>query len=263
MEENHYLEGHESSTRKLPDYWEEWTKEDAEFVNPLPYEVLHEFDILQFGHDKVADACRNWLNKERLVPTYVANLFKVRYDAINQSIIFPLTDREGKVYLLRSRSIREKNIWTVSPKVAGYPNLVFPRLKDTGVWFGLEHVDWSKPVMAIEAEVDVLRLAALGVYNVIASATSSVSKAQMNTLKSARILLLGYDADKAGREAHKRIISNVREKEKIKVYELDWSLALKHPKFRKDKKDLKCKDPGDLSGKSGVSRVMRNIKKRA
>jgi hypothetical protein len=263
-DENHYIEGHENRKKRKPEHWDGWTKEDEEFINPLPYEVLREFDILQFGHDKVADACRKWMRDERLIPTYVANMFKLRYDEINRALIFPLTDVLGGVYLLRSRSIRKKEIWTVSPKVAGYPNLVFPKLRDVGAWFGMEFIDWSKPVLTVEAELDVLRLAALGVYNVIASATSSVSKAQIKALTAAKVLLLGYDADKAGREAHKRIINGVKGRTQgISILELDWSVARKHPKFRKDKKDLKCKDAGDLQGKSGVSRVLRNMIKRA
>jgi 5S rRNA maturation endonuclease (ribonuclease M5) len=264
MDEIHYIEGHENREKKIPDPWEGWTKEDEKYINPLPYEVLREFDILQFGHDKFADACRKWLNNERLIPTYIANMFKLRYDEINRALIFSLTGTSGEVYLLRSRSIREKKIWTVSPKIAGYPNLIFPKLRDVGAWFGMEFIDWSKPVMTVEAELDVMRLAALGVYNVIASATSSVSKAQVEALTGAQVLILGYDADKAGRDAHRRIIKGIKGRTQgISILEIDWSVARKHPKFRKDKKDLKCKDPGDLQGKSGVSKVFRNMTKKA
>jgi hypothetical protein len=263
VEENHYFEGDEHRKPRKPDVWDSWSKEDEDFINPLPHEVLQEYDILQFGHDKEASRCRRWLIEDRLIPEYVANLYKVRYDSLNDALIFPLTDRKGDVFLLRSRSVKQKSIWTISPKLAGYPNLVFPKLRDSGVWFGMWLVDWEKPVMAVEAEVDVLRLAALGKYNVIASATSSVSASQIKTLLMARTVVLGYDADKAGKQAHRRVKDVARSQGGSEILEVDWSVGRKHKQFRKDKSDLKCKDAGDLESKVELYKVLRKALKRS
>jgi DNA primase len=175
-------------------------------------------------------------------------------------MIFPLKDRRGYTYLLRARLWEEKSIWTISPKVARFPNLVFPKLKEIGAWFGMDLVDWSKPVVVVESELDVLRLASLGRMNVLASATSSVSEAQIKTVLMARRLILAYDADRAGSNTHRRIID--RADGKSNIYTADWSNAEKHELFRKGKKDdMRCKDAGDLKNEGELNKVLSNLKR--
>jgi len=260
LTENHYYEDDEHRKPRKPDHFEN-LEIDEEAINPLPYEVLRKYELLQDSKDEVARRCIRWFEFERLIPEHIVNMFKVRYDPESLAVVFPLTDRKRNTFLLRSRAIAKKSIWTISPKVAGYPRLIFPKLRDVGVWFGMWLVDWRKPVIAVEAELDVLRLAALGVYNVIASATSSVSEAQIRTLMLSPNLILGYDSDRAGAHAHRRIKGRVGKDHKVK--EIDWTIGRKHPKFRKDKDDLQCKDAGELESKEELRRVMRNIYKRA
>lgn len=224
-------------------------------IRPLPQKVVKQYKLLQGAKGFEARRCREYLQNERLIPDWIANYYQVRYDDDNRALIFPLTDRRGAIFLLRSRSRREKKIWTINPKKAGYSDLKFPKLKEVGVWFGMGQVDWRESVMAIEAELDVLRLAALGVFNVIASATSSVTDAQIKTLCMAKRIYLGYDADKAGKHAHRRIIEGVGRK--ARIWALDWSKAKRHPKFIKEGRKM-CNDAGELLDRAEYEKVFNS-----
>jgi hypothetical protein len=218
-------------------------------VSPLPWEVINRYPLLQFGEDDVAQECRVYLELERGIDPWTANYFRVRYDPENATLIFPLTDSKGGIFLLRARSIYKKNIWTISPELAGYPNLIFPKLGEVGVWFGLWLVDWTRPVISVEAEMDVMKLASMGVLNSVASATSSVTGAQIDSLSPATRLYLGYDADKAGAHAHGRIYSRLSGGQRMKyIYELDWSVA------------SACNDPGDLESEDDLKKVLDSRK---
>ena len=235
-----------------------WQRPSSPSPNPLPPDVIRQYKLLQGGTGFEPRRIREWLEQDRHIPLWAALSARVRYNPHNRSIIFPLTDRQGHIYLMRERSRIEKNIWTVSPKIAGFPNLVFPRLKHCGVWFNLHAIDWRLPVMAVEAELDVCRLIGLGFPNVIASATSSVTAAQIDMLLTARTLILGYDADRAGRHAHKRI--KERAGKKANILEADWSIAKPHPDLVHEDRASDCKDAGELRDRDELLKVLANLK---
>jgi DNA primase len=120
----------------------------------------------------------------------------------------------------------------------------FARLKDVGVWFGLHLIDWKKPVMLVEGEFDTARIFTLGFRNVVGSATSSVTEAQIDAIQSDTIIL-GYDPDKAGQKAHQRIKDRVGGKAIIRV--ADWGIADRH-------------DGGALRSRDELKKVMENLK---
>lgn len=252
-EENHEPE----ETDEFPTPKEVLWDEPEKVYSPLPYEVINQYPMLQYSKGEAVNACLRYLEEERLIESWTANYFKVRYDPVYRTLIFPLTDMRGRIFLMRARSWSEKRIWTISPKAAGFPLLEFPRLREVGAWFGLWAVDWRKPVIALEAEMDVLRLATLGVFNVVASATSSVTEAQIDNLGAARRLILGYDADKAGEHAEKRFVDRLGGK--TSLYRLDWELAERHPKFVKDDASA-CKDAGDLKDFDELQKVLTSIR---
>ena len=219
-------------------------------INPLPSSVLLLYPLLQEARSPEATHLRHFLKHIRGVDEWWAYRCRVRHDPLSKTLVFPMTDTQGRIYVLRERSRLEKRIWTVSPKLAGMPHLKFPKLKHVGAWFGMEYVDWSKPVILVEGELDALRLMTLGWYNVIASATSSVTDAQIKALV-ADSLLLGYDADKGGRYAHRRILDTLNGASNVHL--LDWSQVNKadgHP----------CKDAGDLVDAESMWTVLRNPK---
>jgi hypothetical protein len=228
--------------KSVPDVWQ--GREPGE-VKPVPPQVLVQYPLLQGATGYEARRCREWLEDERGIPQWVQNMCRLRYEPHNQWVVFPLTDTRGDVYLLRARARKKKWIRTISPDVAGFPDLTFASLKrDIGVWFGMALVDWDRPVWIVEGELDSMRLMALGCLNTIASATSQVTDLQLDALGGMSIVM-GYDDDVAGRHAHSRIVDRLLEKAVVR--EARWS-------------DADCCDAGDLRDKNQLLQVVEKVR---
>jgi len=223
-----------------PDTWE---TEDR-IVQPLAPEILRRFPLLQGAEGFEARRCREYLREERGIPDRVQNLCGVRYYADKQALIFPMTDVLGRTFVLRVRLRKEKRMWTVSTEFdEAFARYTFPTIHETGVWFGMHQINWEEPVLLVEGEIDAMKVMSYGFFNVMASATSSVSEKQLESL-TASILILGYDADEAGRKAHNRI----RRK-------LEGSCSL----FVADWEKVGRKDPGALQSAAEFREVMDNL----
>lgn len=255
--------GEEDGPLPVPDRWLDFKGA----IDPLPMEIISLFPLIQWRKNtSTASACKEYLDG-RGVPEWVQNMYGVRIDLKRSCLVFSLTDPSGRIFMLRERSIKEKKMWTVSPDIAaesmgfkikeyvGFKaeesslsidskNIEFPKLRDVGAWFGMHLINWSKPVMLVEGEIKVMRLAALGFFNAIGSATSSVSEAQIDAVSSP-VTYMGYDADKAGALAHHRITERI--KDRTVLYELDWSLVGR-------------KDPDELKNKGELERVLKNAR---
>lgn len=219
---------------------------------PLPGSVLHKYPLLQISDDGLATEIRTWLQLQRGVPVWIQNYVGLRYWPEQRAVVFPLTNSFGQTYLLRVRRPNTKSIFTVSPALAGFPDLKFPRLKNSGVWFGMGLLDIHsrKPVVLVEAEIDMMRLLSLGLFRVLASTTSSVTNAQLDALSGT--LILGYDADVAGRHAHRRITDYLGGRGDVTLKYANWSLA-------RNKDGGPCKDAGDLPHRAALLRVLENL----
>jgi 5S rRNA maturation endonuclease (ribonuclease M5) len=227
---------------KTPPLWDGSPIEDG-LPDPLPPAVLGKFPILQGDQAPEAVKVRDWIEKIRKIPVWAQNLFRLRYDAQRRSVVFPLTDLDGRIYVLRERRRQTKKIWTVTPKIAGTPGLEFPRLRDTGVWFGMHLANWSDPVMLVEGEFDAMRVASLGFMNVIASATSSVADKQIDALDGDSYIL-GYDADKGGEHAVRRIKDRIGGNTSLRLAR--WEV-------------VGCKDGGDLQYEEQLHEVLNSL----
>ena len=246
LEENFGDVEEEEEEPTVPDVWE---RKAVEQPFPLPNKVLRQYPLLAGATGYEARKCRAFLEQTRHIDEEVWQACGVRYDNHSSALIFPMTDKKGDIYLLRARDRRKKSIWTISPTVAGFPDLEFPRLKYIGAWFGLHLIDWKSTLMAVEGAEDVLRVKTLGFSNVIGSCTSSLSGAQIRALRANR-LILGYDSDAGGKFAHRRI------RERVNcgaLLELDWSIVKKSD-------GEPCKDGGDLINKADLNLVIAEAK---
>jgi 5S rRNA maturation endonuclease (ribonuclease M5) len=239
MEHENHWAGRPST--EVPDAWRNYRERVED--SPLPGWILKKYPVLQHSKGYEARRVKEYLRDERGISEWVMHACRIRHNPHNQSIIFPLTDRDGRTFVLRERRRKAKEMWTVSPRLAGCPEVPFPKLKNCGVWFGMAMADDSRPLMLVEGEIDAMRLKTLGFANVVASATSSVSDAQIDALL-ADTLILGYDADKGGEFAHRRIRDRVRGK--ALLYEADWSV-------------VDANDPGDLKNKEQLVAVLQAI----
>lgn len=215
---------------------------------PIPGKFLREFPLLQNSDSEMAGRCRYFLTQERNLPLWAVYNCGIRIVGNTPVLAFPMTDHDGNIYTIRARRIDSKKIWTLDEEHLGCP---VHTIKETGVWFGLHLMDWDKPVVLVESELDCCALVSFGYFNTVASATSSVAHEQLDNLQGS-VFYLGHDADKAGRRAKDRIIE--RMKGKAQLFELDWSLVNR-------KKDGKpCKDANDLPDKKSARYVFRRAK---
>jgi hypothetical protein len=234
----------------VSDVWESdvpW----KEALEPIPPYVLVNFPLLQNANNKTAKTCMAYFQFGRKVHPTVVFHAGVRYEPDKRNVIYPMTSMNGDVFLLRARSIFKKAIWTISPELAGFPQLKFHSLRESGALFGLHLVDWSKPVMLVEGGEDALRLMTLGYWNVVASLTTGFTEEQINNLLAAPALIVGYDDDKAGNESFSRILRGFRGR--IPIFRVHWRNA------GKGLKDEICKDGGDLASKEQLAPVLSNM----
>ncbi|NCU31821.1 MAG: toprim domain-containing protein [Candidatus Moranbacteria bacterium] len=108
-------------------------------------------------------------------------------------------------------------------------------------FFGMEHLDITKPVVVVEGAFDVLRLKTLGMKNVIGTHGGISHKSdKLNRLKNLSVIS-GFDADEPGLKFHKALERFFGKP----IRRLDWSL-------------VGCKDPGELKTKEDLQEVLKN-----
>ena len=243
--------------------WKQGSNKKADFdseivdVDPLPKKIIRTYPLLHKGKTFEARRCREYLINERLISEQTITQFGVRYCQHRQTLVFPYTDKKGKIYSLRMRNRKQKSIFSVNKEIAEADSgislncFVFPSKRRVGFWFGLHLIDWDAPVILVEGEIDALRLFELGKTNVIASGGTGITRRQLKEL-SALQLILGYDADKGGQVANEYIKSYL--KGSMPLYRLDWTLA-------KKTNNKPCKDAGDLPDKEALHKVFSCIKR--
>jgi len=209
---------------------DKFTKE-VETCKPVPENILKLMEKLRIDHAK-------WLCLERKISKKLLKVFPIF--SFKSGVVFGIRDKNMKIYNLRWRCVKEKKFCTLS-------NSYFKTSESWGnksLWYGIEYVDFTKPVVLVEGEIDLLRLYTLGLRNVLASC-GSLSKEQINRLQEEKpsCLVLGFDNDEVGKQYAKKIYEVF--KDKCYLYYLNWSL-------------VSCKDAGDLKDKSDLVKVWKN-----
>lgn len=220
------------------DQWEEVKKE----IIPLSKYVTNQFPQIRYETEGKAIQCKRYLER-RGIPEWVYNYCGVRYDPKYGSLIFPLTNCKGEIFMLRARSISRKKMWTICPEIMSL-DYKFPRLSDVGIFFNSHLIDRAKPVMVVEGSEDAMRLISLGYFNVIASATSAITQEQISSI-NAGMIILGMDNDRSGKMANIRVLRALRGKSMM--YIADWGIVGK-------------KDAGELKTREELNMVIDNLK---
>lgn len=205
--------------------------------NKVPSRVLARYPLLSGASGYEADRCIEYL-RGRGITNYAIKKYQIRYSKDQQAIVFPRIDKEGNTWVLRARCRKAKNFFSISPKYL----MTKDEWGDNSRWFGEQFLT-DDPVILVESETDVLRLAELGVSNVLASC-GQVQKAQLKRLYHI-VIILGFDVDRAGQQMAYRTAYHF--KDTAVLYMLDWSL-------------VGCKDAGDLHFLKDYEHVFTNKK---
>lgn len=239
---------------------EESFSRPIEKVDPLPDFYVEKFPLLHqsdFSKDVQALKCQEYLlgrgisllSCERLNGRYVP------WEG-EPILIFPYTDTQGRVFVLVARNVEMKEgffVWNekVDKKAMG---IKFPKLSESFAWFGLDKIDSFRAVMLVEGECDALKLITFGYFNVMASRGANLTQAQLEAVGSCNHVILGFDADSAGRKAADKVAAFLlnRKKSEPLIEKANWNLA-------KRRDGTPCKDPADLEDRESFALVMDNL----
>lgn len=207
-------------------------------------------------HDSTNPEFRNTVENYlefRGISRPIQRLYDVRYSTHDGIIGFPLTTENGEVCHLRIRRPYTKYIRTLSPYYfmnmpnQGFEDIYFPRIIETGAFFGLHTIVKGLPIYVVEGEIDAMKWYSLGFPNVIASTTTSVCASQFSRLFSlSNRVIFGFDSDLAGNFITGKAAKNAA-KADCSVYVIDWSVA-------------GVKDAGALTDKDQVQQIKKAIK---
>lgn len=237
----------EEESDDFPYYEDRWEREEKEEeLVIIPPSVLRHFPELQHKNTRPAQACKKYFT-DRKIARHVVYYAGVRFDPKRFAVVYPMTLPSGQIYLLRERLTMAKEMWTVSEKQCE-TDIKFSKLRVSGALFGAHLVEWEKPVMVVEGGEDVLRLYTLGYFNVVGFLTTSFTKAQLDILCRAPLVINGLDADKPGDRAFARFLQEVRGR--VPVMRIHWSRAGIGIKGKV------CKDSGDLVSREQLASVL-------
>ena len=226
-------------------------------ILPVPDVVLQHYPRVEDGTDREAGRVRDWCIG-RGIDLEVAYKYGLRYDPEGMRIVFPITDSDGKIYHLHSRSRMDKFFYYIRPDNSGYPELKWGR-KDH--WFGMQFYKADKPALLVESETDVLRLESLGVENSLASC-GQVNKWKLDRILS-NLIYLGFDSDRAGAKYCMKAIRILHSRSILA--RLFWRTILLRPEEyfstgRIKHREKRAKDAGDIITSEQLDRVFAGRK---
>jgi hypothetical protein len=161
----------------------------------------------------------NFLVRDRKINPDTIRRFDFRYWPGRDVVVMPVRNMYKKLLAAPVRSIRTKAFYFLNEKVTNIPELVFPSMKQTGVFFGEDLVDYQKPVLLVESPLEACRVSSLGFKNVVACC-EGINGGQLNRITMWDRIFLGFDADPAGKKSTSKIIN--RHKQTIRMRVVDW-----------------------------------------
>lgn len=236
--------GNDPYTPKIGLNWEGWAREYSLPHAPIPQPVL-DLRIPLYSGDrsrKVRD-CESYLEGRGIAPEASVRYGVSSYPGISL-LVFTHTLPDGRAAMMRARKINQKRVWTLNHKWFGLDDR-FPNRHEMPSWFGAHLVNWSKPVMIVEGEIDVLSLSSLGYQNSISPGGTFPTHEQFSIL-SCRTILIGLDSDTGGQRATHKMINRLKRTHSL--YVINWS-------------DVGCKDPGDLSDTDQIRAAVESAEK--
>lgn len=224
--------------KKYCDIWE--SKLYDIVPEPIPDKCFKDVPMILSNDDPMVSFVIDVFEK-RGISKKTLEYYGVRFWEKNGSVVFPYTLPDGLIYSLRQRNLDVKIIYSITSEMLKYKEIRFYTPRETGVWFGIDKASMDTPVVLVEGEPDVMRLKTLGLTNAIGSGTSNITAKQFSVLTCSR-LYIGYDCDKAGLKARRKIYETLFGK--MVMFDLDWTI-------------VGCNDAGDLPDGESLKKVLR------
>lgn len=140
------------------------------------------------------------LIKAGLVKNVEGDASKSPYDVFRGRIIFPLSDRAGRIIAFSGRALKKDT----EPKYLNSPDTVLFNKSETLYGFdkAKEEIRKKNYAVLVEGQLDLVLSHQVGVVNTVASSGTAFTPAHLERLKnlSSRIIL-AFDGDEAGEKA--------------------------------------------------------------
>lgn len=196
-----------------PQYNDKWKDtEKAKEIITLPLDIVSKYARL--SDFSTPQEVKDYIHQRRTTLA-ICDYYNVRWSKEFNSLVFPSAMRKG-ITSIKARKIEQKKFFF---------------LKGGLYLFGLDKIDCMKPVWLVEGEFDLLRLNALGEYNVVALGGSSIPSELPKYLHN-HTLISALDSDQAGKEATRKLKSMYSGYYHIKT--MDWE-------------SIGCKDAGEVA----------------
>jgi hypothetical protein len=175
--------------------------------------------------------------KSRGIPQKVYRKFEVRFNEWDE-LVFPHTSVVGRTIGVVFRNVETKKISGLKIPSLVEDHIELPKKARMGAWFGLHLINFARPLLIVEAEMDAMFAYQCGFTNVISPGGMGPTKAQIKAIPN-RVIYLGYDADEAGRSGMEQTTNRLLKRDPNRIiYYIDWNRQGKG----KDPSDLKTKE---------------------
>lgn len=151
--------------------------------------------------ESVLDKMQSWhpyMDKRKLSKK-VCEVFKVKYDPKSESLVFPVWDETGKLWMLTRRSVKNKQF--IIDKDKEKPVYLMNYIREKNI----------SEVTVVESQINALTAWGFG-YPAVATFGCNVTDKQMEIFNKSGLkrILLCFDGDEAGRKGTKKFIDNIR-----------------------------------------------------
>lgn len=207
---------------------------------PVPEEILNLFEPIENAKAYIENRGISLEIAKQHGLLYCRRFLTHTNSIWENAILVPIRDKDFKTYWIHFRSVDGKKFWHGKSQHFNL-NIEWGR-EDS--FFGMEHLDITKPVYLVEGAFDALRVKTLGLTNVIATHGGiSYRSKKLHRLRNLAVIT-GFDADQPGRNFHKAVERFFKKP----IQSLDWAI-------------IGCKDPGEIKSKEDLERVL-HINKR-
>lgn len=174
-------------------------QEKETYFNPIIADSFHK----QYLESTEA---RAYLENVRNINEEVVKMFKVGFSPENNTIVFPIFNRQGKLVTFKDRALESKFYQNQKNSLKGFEV------------FGITHIKGKKRVWVVEGEIDCMTLWGWGIP-AVAIMGSKITDRQVKEIIYAGVseVVLAFDNDEAGKEGVKLAIDKFRGKG-VKLY---------------------------------------------
>lgn len=173
--------------------------EDFEEEDEKPKAISENVIKGMYDHAWTSAPARLYL-KRRGIGEHTAATLGLVYDPDEKRILFPVRDRQNRLFGFTGRTILPKNLW---PKRKDYMKVKDYNFKKARFLLGAQLVDDRRPILLGEGlfgQAHMFEIGADALGNPVQSMGSSLSEAQVDILEDwGRAVYMFYDNDEPGR----------------------------------------------------------------